>query len=52
MKQEKIMLSTLLDLEEDNLFEDFSINDIGDNHLYTNLETPLKSNAFEISDKE
>lgn len=52
MKQEKIMLNTLLDLEEDNLFEDFSINDIGDNHLYTNLETPLKSNAFEISDGE
>jgi len=52
MKQEKIMLNTLLDLEEDNLFEDFSINDIGDNHLYTNLETPIKSNAFEISDDE
>ena len=52
MKQEKIMLSTLLDLEEDNLVEDFTINDIGDNHLYTNLETPLKSNAFEISDDE
>jgi GTP cyclohydrolase I len=52
MKQEKIMLNTLLNLEEDNLFEDFSINDIGDNHLYTNLETPLKSNAFEISDDE
>ncbi|MDO9594751.1 MAG: GTP cyclohydrolase I FolE, partial [Lutibacter sp.] len=46
------MLNTLLNLEEDNLFEDFSINDIGDNHLYTNLETPLKSNAFEISDDE
>jgi GTP cyclohydrolase I len=52
MKQEKIMLSTLLEIEEDNLFDDFSINDIGDNHLYTNLETPLKSNAFEISDEE
>lgn len=52
MKQEKIMLSTLLEIEEDNLFDDFSINDIGDNHLYTNLETPLKSNAFEISDDE
>ncbi len=52
MKQEKIMLSTLLEIEEDNLFDDFSINDIGDNHLYTNLETPLKSNAFEISDYE
>jgi GTP cyclohydrolase I len=52
MKQEKIMLNTLLNLEEDNLFEDFSINDIGDNHLYTNLETPLKSNVFEISDDE
>jgi GTP cyclohydrolase I len=52
MKQEKIMLSTLLDLEEGNAFEDFSINDIGDNHLYTNLETPLKGDAFEISDEE
>jgi GTP cyclohydrolase I len=52
MKQEKIMLNTLLDLEEDSFYEDFSINDIGDNHLYTNLETPLKSNAFEISDDE
>lgn len=52
MKQEKIMLNTLLDLEENNLFGEFSINDIGDNHLYTNLETPLKSNAFEISDEE
>lgn len=52
MKQEKIMLSTLLDLEEGNAFEDFSTNDIGDNHLYTNLETPLKGDAFEISDEE
>lgn len=29
-----------------------SAEDIGDNHLYTSLETPLKKNAFKISDEE
>ncbi len=29
-----------------------SAEDIGDSHLYTSLETPLKKNAFKLSDKE
>jgi len=30
----------------------FSIDDIGDEHLYTGLETPLKKDAFKLSDSE
>ena len=30
----------------------FSIEDIGDDHLYTGLETPMKPNAFKLSDEE
>lgn len=30
----------------------FTIEDIGDEHLYTGLETPMKANAFKISDEE
>ena len=30
----------------------FTTEDIGDDHLYTGLETPMKANAFKISDEE
>jgi GTP cyclohydrolase I len=30
----------------------FSIEDIGEDHLFTNLETPLKDDAFEMPDNE
>ncbi|WP_439151787.1 GTP cyclohydrolase I FolE [Winogradskyella sp.] len=30
----------------------FSIEDIGDDHLFTSLDTPMKSNAFEMSNEE
>jgi GTP cyclohydrolase I len=30
----------------------FSIDEIGDDHLFTGLETPMKPNAFAISDEE
>lgn len=30
----------------------FTHDDIGDDHLYTGLETPMKSDAFELSDTE
>ena len=30
----------------------FSIQDIGDDHLYTGIETPMKSDAFKLSDTE
>ena len=32
--------------------EGFSVDDIGDDHLSTGLETPMKSDAFELSDEE
>jgi GTP cyclohydrolase IA len=31
---------------------DFSNDDIGDDHLYTGLETPMRKDAFKISDSE
>lgn len=30
----------------------FSIEDMGDDHLYTGLQTPMKKDAFKLSDKE
>jgi GTP cyclohydrolase I len=30
----------------------FSIDEIGDNHLFTSVETPMKADAFEMSDVE
>lgn len=30
----------------------FSVEDIGDEHLYTSLETPLKPDAFKLSDEK
>ena len=30
----------------------FSIEDIGDDHLYTGLETPMRANAFAMSNDE
>ncbi|MFK7833185.1 MAG: GTP cyclohydrolase I FolE [Winogradskyella sp.] len=32
--------------------ENFSIEDIGDDHLFTSLDTPMKPNAFDMSDEE
>ena len=39
-------------LVNDHNLKDFNIDDIGDDHLYTGLETPMKANAFKISDEE
>ena len=39
-------------LVNDHNLKDFNIDDIGDDHLYTGLETPMKDNAFKISDEE
>lgn len=33
-------------------FNGFSADDIGDDHLFTSLETPMKANAFEMSNDE
>lgn len=35
-----------------NKVNGLSIDEIGDDHLYTSLDTPMKDNAFEMSDAE
>ena len=40
------------ELKKGSQLNDFSIDDIGDDHLYTGLETPMKPDAFVISDEE
>jgi GTP cyclohydrolase I len=49
MKHQEIMLNTLT---KENKLNGFSEEEIGDDHIYTGLETPMKSDAFEISDDE
>ena len=49
MKHQEIMLNTLI---KTNKLNGFSEEEIGDDHIYTGLETPMKSNAFKISDEE
>ena len=36
----------------DTISSDFSVYEIGDDHMYTGLETPMKPDAFAISDDE
>jgi GTP cyclohydrolase I len=36
----------------ENIISDFSIDDIGDDHMFTGLETPLRADAFLLSDRE
>ena len=35
-----------------NTLNGFTTNDIGDDHLFTNLNTPMKATAFNMSDKD
>jgi GTP cyclohydrolase I len=49
MKQQEIMLNTLT---KENKFNDFTDEEIGDDHLFTGLETPMKPDAFKLSDDE
>ncbi|MGC1631787.1 MAG: GTP cyclohydrolase I FolE [Gelidibacter sp.] len=39
-------------LKINNKLNGFSIEDIGDDHLYTGLQTPMKKEAFKLSDEE
>ena len=44
---------TMLNIQDNNnSLSDFTIEDIGDDHLYTGIETPMKENAFELSDED
>ncbi|GAB4160982.1 MAG: GTP cyclohydrolase I FolE [Winogradskyella sp.] len=38
--------------KNDQKLNGFSVEDIGDDHLFTSLETPMKPNAFEMSNSE
>ena len=49
MKHQESMLNTLI---KENGLNGFSDEEIGDDHIYTGLETPMKTDAFEISDEE
>ncbi|TDT44909.1 GTP cyclohydrolase I [Maribacter spongiicola] len=48
MKHQEIMLNTLI---KENKLNGFSEEEIGDDHIYTGLETPMKPDAFKISDE-
>ena len=50
MKITDTTLDSLLHTEE--LLQGLSHEQIGDDHLYTGLETPMKANAFALSDEE
>jgi GTP cyclohydrolase I len=49
MKHQETMLNTLI---KENGLNGFSHEEIGDDHIYTGLETPMKKNAFAISDHQ
>ena len=38
--------------DEKELLNGFSNQEIGDDHLFTGLETPMKDDAFKVSDQE
>ena len=46
------MITELLQEEKKELLNGFTIDDIGDDHLFTGLETPMKKDAFKLSDGE
>jgi GTP cyclohydrolase I len=49
MKQKEILLNSLL-IDSDNFI--FSDEEIGDNHISTSIETPMRKDAFNLTDEE
>jgi GTP cyclohydrolase I len=49
MKRQEILLNILPD---NNILGGLSHQEIGDDHLYTSIDTPLREDAFLLSDKE
>lgn len=45
-------IETLEKKQNGHKLNGFSLDDIGDDHLHTGLETPMKSDAFKLSDHE
>ncbi len=50
MKLSETSLDTFVETEE--ILKSLTHTEIGDDHLYTGLETPMKENAFVLSDQE
>ena len=50
MENQNTVLEDLLDTQE--LLNGYSHEEIGDDHLYTGIDTPMKPNAFALSDDE
>lgn len=46
------MKTEILTKKNGKALNGFSIEDIGDDHLFTSLDTPMKPDAFDMSDKE
>jgi GTP cyclohydrolase I len=46
------MITEAIFKEKEQKLNGFSFDELGDDHLYTGLETPMKPNAFAISDEE
>ena len=49
MKHQEIMLNSLI---KESGVNGFSDEEIGDDHIYTGLETPMRADAFDITDEE
>jgi GTP cyclohydrolase I len=50
LKRKKMITEELIKKEKQQ-FNSLSFDEIGDDHLFTGLETPMKANAFDISDE-
>ncbi len=51
-KKDTMQLEKLKSATNGHKLNGFSIEDIGDDHLYTGLETPMRPDAFKLSDTE
>ncbi|SEQ95592.1 GTP cyclohydrolase I [Hyunsoonleella jejuensis] len=51
-KKEDMQLEKLKTKTNGHKLNGFTVEDIGDDHLYTGLETPMKSDAFKLTDTE
>jgi GTP cyclohydrolase I len=49
LKKDKMKTNTV-NSQNSNQLNNISFEDVGDDHLYTGLKTPMKANAFELSD--
>ncbi|MEL6974188.1 MAG: GTP cyclohydrolase I FolE [Bacteroidota bacterium] len=50
MKNQELLLEDYLETNE--VLNGFSHDEIGDDHLYTGIETPMKADAFALTDEE